>query len=80
MAHFQVNTGFGNRNLGKTLSEYLGPILARLDSWRRETAQRRAVADLTDDTLRDVGYTPDATPKPIIEIEAGLMGKLMSMR
>ena len=80
MAHSQVNIGFRERSFGKTFSEHLILTLARLDNWRRETAQRRAVNDLTDDSLRDIGYPTTAAPKPVIEVEAGLMSKLMSMR
>ena len=79
MAHSQSNTGFGSR-FSKTLDEYLASTLAKLNAWRHDTAQRRATADLSDDTLRDVGGVPDTAPKPVIEVEAGLMSKLMSMR
>ncbi|OCP15096.1 DUF1127 domain-containing protein [Ensifer sp. LC163] len=80
MAHFQSSAGFGSRSFSKTLDEYLASTLAKLNAWRRDTAQRRAMAELSDDTLRDVGHAPDIAPKPVIEVEAGLMSKLMSMR
>nr|WP_245279617.1 hypothetical protein [Rhizobium leguminosarum] len=43
------------------------------------------MADLTPDQLRDIGYPRDEighpqVNRPVLEIKAGLMTKLMSMR
>nr|WP_245305285.1 hypothetical protein [Rhizobium leguminosarum] len=43
------------------------------------------MADLTSDQLRDIGYPRDdighpQVNRPVLEIKAGLMTKLMSMR
>ncbi|NKK75700.1 DUF1127 domain-containing protein [Rhizobium leguminosarum bv. viciae] len=53
-------------------------IVAALRKWQRSVARRKALADLTPDQLRDIGH-PQAN-RPVLEIKAGLMTKLMSMR
>ncbi|MGO7588485.1 DUF1127 domain-containing protein [Rhizobium leguminosarum] len=67
-------------------------IVAALRKWQRSVARRKALADLTPDQLRDIGYPPDdigyprddighpQVNRPVLEIKAGLMTKLMSMR
>ncbi|MBN9982196.1 DUF1127 domain-containing protein [Rhizobium leguminosarum bv. viciae 248] len=53
-------------------------IVAALRRWQRSVARRKALADLTPDQLRDIGH-PQIN-RPVLEIKAGLMTKLMSMR
>ncbi|MBB4504697.1 uncharacterized protein YjiS (DUF1127 family) [Rhizobium leguminosarum] len=53
-------------------------IVAALRKWQRSVARRKALADLTPDQLRDIGHPP--ANRPVLEIKAGLMTKLMSMR
>ncbi|MFF0950258.1 DUF1127 domain-containing protein [Rhizobium leguminosarum] len=60
-------------------------IVAALRKWQRSVARRKALADLTSDQLRDIGYPRDdighpQVNRPVLEIKAGLMTKLMSMR
>ncbi|ANP86225.1 DUF1127 domain-containing protein [Rhizobium leguminosarum] len=60
-------------------------IVAALRKWQRSVARRKALADLTPDQLRDIGYPRDdighpEVNRPVLEIKAGLMTKLMSMR
>ncbi|MBY3377364.1 DUF1127 domain-containing protein [Rhizobium laguerreae] len=67
-------------------------IVAALRRWQRSVARRKALADLTPDQLRDIGYPRDdighprgdighpQINRPVLEIKAGLMTKLMSMR
>nr|WP_246724471.1 DUF1127 domain-containing protein [Rhizobium leguminosarum] len=67
-------------------------IVAALRKWQRSVARQKALADLTPDQLRDIGYPRDdighpgdgiAHPqvnRPVLEIKAGLMTELMSMR
>ncbi|CAK08549.1 DUF1127 domain-containing protein [Rhizobium leguminosarum] len=60
-------------------------IVAALRKWQRSVARRKALADLTPDQLRDIGYPRDdighpPANRPVLEIKAGLMTKLMSMR
>ncbi|MFC0009304.1 DUF1127 domain-containing protein [Devosia nitrariae] len=52
--------------------------IATLKTWQRTVSTRRAIADLTPDQLRDIGH-PEA-PVPVLEVRAGLITNLMSMR
>jgi uncharacterized protein YjiS (DUF1127 family) len=63
----------------------LGPALkttaatiATLRTWRRTVSRRRAIADLTPEQLRDIGRAE--APMPVLEVKAGLITNLMSMR
>nr|WP_292523584.1 DUF1127 domain-containing protein [Mesorhizobium sp.] len=53
-------------------------MIAAFRGWRRTVARRRALADLTPDQLNDIGH-PEA-PRPVLDIKAGLITNLMSMR
>jgi hypothetical protein len=52
--------------------------IAALKIWQRAVSRRRAIADLTPDQLRDVGHAE--TPAPVLEVKAGLITNLISMR
>jgi hypothetical protein len=52
--------------------------MAHVDGWRRSVARRRAIADLTPDQLRDIGHPQAALPT--LNVKAGLITNLMSMR
>nr|WP_244603051.1 DUF1127 domain-containing protein [Mesorhizobium delmotii] len=53
-------------------------MIAAFRGWRRTVARRRALADLTPDQLNDIGH-PEAH-RPALDIKAGLITNLMSMR
>lgn len=63
--------------LGAALKGAVSIIKAAKARWQA-AATRRAVRELTRDQLDDIGYqTPD---RPTLEIRAGTMTNLMSMR
>jgi uncharacterized protein YjiS (DUF1127 family) len=53
-------------------------LAAAVRQLRRAAARRRVLADLTSDQLRDIGQ-PEIN-RPTLEIKAGLITNLMSMR
>ncbi|ANK90774.1 MULTISPECIES: DUF1127 domain-containing protein [Rhizobium] len=53
-------------------------LLAALRTWQRAVASRRQLAELTPYQLRDIGH-PEAN-RPVLDIKAGLITNLMSMR
>ncbi|KQV16334.1 hypothetical protein ASC97_11190 [Rhizobium sp. Root1203] len=53
-------------------------VITAISQWRRTAATQAALADLTPDQLNDIGL-PGAH-RPVLEIKAGLMTNLMSMR
>lgn len=53
--------------------------IATIESWYRRVQRGRALDALSADQLKDIGYS-SIEPKPILEVDAGLMTKLMSMR
>jgi uncharacterized protein YjiS (DUF1127 family) len=46
--------------------------------WRRTVAGRRAIADMTPHELKDIGHP--GVPIPKLDVKAGLITYLMSMR
>jgi hypothetical protein len=54
--------------------------IAAFRIWRRTAARRRAIAGLAVDQLRDIGHPLADTPAPMLDIKAGLITNLMSMR
>ena len=52
--------------------------IAALKAWRGAVSRRRAIADLPPERLRDIGFVE--APKPVLEVKAGLITTLMSMR
>jgi uncharacterized protein YjiS (DUF1127 family) len=52
--------------------------IAALDTWQRTISTRRAIADLPSERLADIGHAE--APRPAVEVKAGLITNLMSMR
>jgi len=52
--------------------------IAALKSWQRTASRRRSIQDLTPDRLRDIGQAE--APAPELEVKAGLIANLISMR
>lgn len=80
MAHTETRAEHRTRKthqLGSKL-KHLVTIIAALRAWRRTVARRRAIADLTPYELKDIGY-PE-TPRAMLDVKAGLITNLMSMR
>ncbi|RWK55745.1 MAG: DUF1127 domain-containing protein [Mesorhizobium sp.] len=80
MAHTETRTGRSTskkRLFGSSLKS-AATMIAAFRGWRRTVARRRALADLTPDQLNDIGH-PEA-PRPVLDIKAGLITNLMSMR
>lgn len=79
MAHMQTSVDLAStvRLFGPVLKTTAGAI-ATLKTWRRTVSRRRAIADLTPDQLRDIGRAE--VPMPVLEVKAGLITNLMSMR
>ncbi|WP_027668861.1 DUF1127 domain-containing protein [Rhizobium leguminosarum] len=80
MAHTETHAG-----ISAPRPNSVAIIVAALRKWQRSVARRKALADLTPDQLRDIGYPRDdighpQVNRPVLEIKAGLMTKLMSMR
>ena len=62
---------------GSTLSS-VATMTAAFRNWRRTVARRTAMADLTPDQLNDIGQAE--APLPKLDVKAGLITNLMSMR
>jgi len=87
MAHMETHAGISapKGQLFEAKPNAVAIIVAALRTWRLSVVRRKAMADLTPDQLRDIGYPRDKLGhpqinRPVIEIKAGLMTKLMSMR
>ncbi|NNU64659.1 DUF1127 domain-containing protein [Rhizobium sp. WYCCWR 11152] len=87
MAHTETHAGISapERQVFGSGANSVAIIVAALRKWQRSVARRKALADLTPDQLRDIGYPRDdighpQVNRPVLEIKAGLMTKLMSMR
>ncbi|MGZ2380852.1 DUF1127 domain-containing protein [Rhizobium leguminosarum] len=80
MAHTETHAGIGapERQAFGSWPNSVATIVAALRAWRRVVVRRKALAELTPDQLRDIGHAQDI--RPVLEIKAGLMTKLMSMR
>jgi hypothetical protein len=52
--------------------------MASLTNWQRTVSIRRAIADLPADRLKDIDHAE--APTPVIEVKAGLITTLISMR
>ncbi len=76
MAHTQ-NRVDSHRLLGLVLKT-TATAIAALKTWQRTVSRRRAIADLTSDQLRDIGHAE--APAPVLEVKAGLVTNLKSMR
>ena len=79
MAHTKTRLG------SRSAMPLLGPLLkatataiAALNTWQQTVSTRRAIADLTPDRMTDIGHAE--APAPMLEVKAGLITNLMSMR
>jgi hypothetical protein len=52
--------------------------IGALKGWQRTISRRRAIANLPLERLRDIGHVE--APAPVLEVNAGLITILMSMR
>ncbi|MEK1889071.1 MAG: DUF1127 domain-containing protein [Phyllobacterium sp.] len=80
MAHTHTQTGrsASKKHLFKFGLNGLAKAIAALADWRRTVATRSALADLSPDQLKDIGH-PQAN-RAVLDIKAGLITNLMSMR
>ena len=61
-----------------TCAETTAAAIAALKTWQRTVSRRRAIADLPSDRLKDIGHAK--APAPVLEVKAGLITNLMSVR
>ncbi|TIU98627.1 MAG: DUF1127 domain-containing protein [Mesorhizobium sp.] len=80
MAHTETRTGrsASKKRLFGSSRKSVALMIAAFRGWRRTAAECRALADLTPDQLNDIGH-PEAR-RPALDIKAGLITNLMSMR
>ncbi|CAN7421378.1 DUF1127 domain-containing protein [Mesorhizobium sp. LjRoot246] len=80
MARTETRTGASasKRHLLGSVRKGVATMMAAFDKWWRTRARRRVLADLTPDQLNDIGH-PEAD-RPVLDIKAGLITNLMSMR
>lgn len=52
--------------------------IAAFTTWQRAVSRCRKIADLTPDRLRDIGHAEP--PAPMLEVKAGLITTLESLR
>ncbi|RWO81930.1 hypothetical protein [Mesorhizobium sp. L48C026A00] len=76
MAHTQTRVD-RHRLLGLMLKT-TATAIAALKTWQQTVSRRRAIAGLTPERLRDIGHAE--APAPALEVKAGLVTNLMSMR
>lgn len=79
MAHMETQTivSAPTRRLPGPMN-FIAALVAGPQAWRRAVVSRQRLAELTPDQLRDIGH-PE-TNRPVLEIKAGLITNLMSMR
>ena len=79
MAHGEIRSDYRASKLllGYNLKS-MGAIIAALRRRRRTATRRRAIADLAPEQLKDIGYAE--APRPLLEVEAGLITDLMEWR
>ncbi|MBY5333272.1 DUF1127 domain-containing protein [Rhizobium leguminosarum] len=87
MAHTETHAGISapERQVFGFGPNSLATVVTALRAWRRAVVRRKALTELTPDQLRDIGYPRDdighpQDNRPVLEIKAGLMTELMSMR
>jgi len=80
VAHAEIRSNYRASKplLGYNLKSMGAIIIAALRRRRRTVARRRAIADLTPEQLKDIGYAE--APRPLLEVEAGLITDLMEWR
>lgn len=82
MAHMETLAGHRPRK-GRFLRSFLEgavTMIAAFETWRQCVANRKAIAGLTVDELRDIGHPVADVPTPTLDIKAGLITNLISMR
>ena len=83
MATADYHSGYATHtgDIVRALKERLGGAATAFAKQRRHARAQRALESLGHDQLKDIGYPANALePRPVIEIKAGLMTTLMSMR
>lgn len=61
------------------LLEAMARRIEALANWHRQVETRRAIEALSPEQMKDIGY-PAVDEPPTLEVEAGLMTRLQSMR
>ena len=66
----------------RPLTDGAAALLEQVRQHRRQAQSRRILSALSDQQLEDVGVDRSAivAARPVIEVEAGLMANLMSLR
>jgi uncharacterized protein YjiS (DUF1127 family) len=86
---FQTIRQAGTGAASSSASDFVQPLTSRAAGllagfWRRrrQAHERNALNQLSDEQLKDAGIDRSAfdLPRPTIEVKAGLMANLMSMR
>jgi uncharacterized protein YjiS (DUF1127 family) len=80
MAHTQTSaeSRASSRQLPGVAANAVATMAAVMTAWQRSVASRSAIAALTADQLKDIGYREE--PRATLEIKPGLVTNLMSMR
>lgn len=80
MAHSEIRSDYraSQGSLLRLNLKSIGATIAALGRWHRAFAGRRTIADLTPEQLKDIGFTK--APRPLLEVEAGLITDLMEWR
>jgi len=80
MAHTETHAAVSApiRQVSESRVNSITILAAAVRQWRRAVARRKVLAELTPDQLRDIGQAE--INRPVLEIKAGLMTNLMSMR
>ena len=82
MAHSEAHakTRASKHRLLRAAANGMATAVAAFTAWRRAVTARRALADLTPDQLKDIGYPEAPRPAFFVSVGVGLMTDLMSMR
>jgi hypothetical protein len=75
MARTKTRVG---RHSSRLVLKTTATAVAALETWQWTVSRRRAIQDLTPDQLRDIGHAE--APAPVLEVKAGLITNLISMR
>jgi hypothetical protein len=80
MAHTKTRVGRQSSrvHLPALVLKTTAAAVAALKAWQRTVSRRRAIADLSPNQLREVNHVE--VPAPVLEVKAGLITNLMSMR
>lgn len=78
---YSVHSSHGQQTADLTI-RFLQAIARRIAAagmWYRRAQSRRIIAALSPEQMKDIGY-PAVDAIPSLEVEAGLMSKLQTMR